>query len=108
MSDVQFLSQDLVFYWKSVQVEEHLGIGAVFPTLRYLMRKGYSIYFIRKKLKVEDQIDISKDEVIKVFEEHQLTEELLIENLIDKKRPKAFKNEAKEEKAKQENDPKAI
>jgi len=65
-----------------------------------LMRKGYSAYFIRKKLQIEDQIDVSKDEVIKIFEEHNLTEELLVKDIIDKKRPIAFKNESDRQKIK--------
>ena len=57
------------------------------------MRKGHSIYLIAKRLKVEDQITVTSHEIEKIFTEHNLTEENLIKEIINKKKPVAFKNE---------------
>ena len=57
------------------------------------MRKGHSIYLIAKRLKVEDQITVTGQEIEKVFTEHNLTEENLIKEIIGKKKPVAFKSE---------------
>ena len=64
-----------------------------FSRVTNLMRRGCSVYLIKRKLKLEDQISISTAEVEKVFSEHNLSEEALIKEIINKKKPISFKNE---------------
>ena len=57
------------------------------------MRRGCSTYLIKKRLKIEDQIEVTSKEIEKVFKDHNITEENLIREIISKKMPNAFKNE---------------
>ena len=71
-----------------------------FSRITSLMRRGYATYLIKKRLKIEDQIEVTSEEVEKVFKEHNITEESLIKEIIAKKKPAAFKNEIHKEKVK--------
>ncbi|MEC8623370.1 MAG: regulatory protein RecX [Bdellovibrionota bacterium] len=71
-----------------------------FSRITSLMRRGCATYLIKKRLKIEDQIEVTSEEVEKVFKEHNITEESLIKEIIAKKKPSAFKNEIHKEKVK--------
>ncbi|MEC7182534.1 MAG: regulatory protein RecX [Bdellovibrionota bacterium] len=71
-----------------------------FSRITSLMRRGCATYLIKKRLKIEDQIEVTSEEVEKVFKEHNITEESLIKEIIAKKKPAAFKNEIHKEKVK--------
>ena len=49
---------------------------------------------------MEDQIDVTNQDIEKVFNEHNLTEESLIKEIIFKKKPLSFKDENDKTKAK--------
>ena len=72
----------------------------IFSRITSLMRRGHSAYLIAKRLKAEDQIIVTSHEIKKIFTEHNLTEENLIKEIINKKKPVAFKNETDKEKVK--------
>ena len=71
-----------------------------FSRITSLMRKGHSAYLIKRKMKMEDQIDVTSKDIEKVFKEHNLTEESLIKEIIFKKKPLSFKDENDKTKAK--------
>lgn len=71
-----------------------------FSRITSLMRKGHSAYLIKRKMKMEDQIDVTSQDIEKVFKEHNLTEESLIKEIIFKKKPLSFKDENDKTKAK--------
>ncbi len=71
-----------------------------FSRITSLMRKGHSAYLIKRKMKMEDQIDVTNQDIEKVFNEHNLTEESLIKEIIFKKKPLSFKDENDKTKAK--------